>query len=205
MGTKYLIWIMAIIAVIWWTPLLLKTINNSKGNIETTQKIKDINIDFQKEDLTTIIRKWRLKACSQWYLEYQNHIKQVYRLDENAIVRCFVFMTLVYAFESNYWQSRMCLEDKNCFWIKEPTYKWPLDWINYRVWNNRFLIMKSFDDNNLLFARLFYRWHLNKSIDVFVRDWSMTDQEVYIWFMKDEYNYFKNIAYQLIEQEYYAK
>jgi hypothetical protein len=41
-----------------------------------------------------------MRACSQGYLEYENHIKQVYRLQENLILRCFAFMSLVYAYES---------------------------------------------------------------------------------------------------------
>jgi hypothetical protein len=99
-------------------------------------------------------------------------------------------MSLVYAYESWFWQSRMCLQDYNCFWIKEPTYKWVLKDINYNIWWNRFLILENFDDNNLLFARLYYRWHLNKSIEVFVNWWSHTDQGSYINFMKNNYNHF---------------
>jgi hypothetical protein len=109
-------------------------------------------------------------------------------------------MSLVYAYESWFWQSRMCLQDYNCFWIKEPTYKWVLKDINYNIWWNRFLILDSFDDNNLLFARLYYRWHLNKSIEVFVNWWSMTDQGSYIKFMRDNYNHFIN-EWQLLINE----
>ena len=197
METKYLYWIMVIITIIATIPALLTF--KEEGKALEPKELKEIKTDYTK-DLRHIIRTWRMRACSQGYLEYENHIKQVYRLQENLILRCFAFMSLVYAYESWFWQSRMCLQDYNCFWIKEPTYKWVLKDINYNIWWNRFLILDSFDDNNLLFARLYYRWHLNKSIEVFVNWWSMTDQGSYIKFMRDNYNHFIN-EWQLLINE----
>jgi hypothetical protein len=100
-------------------------------------------------------------------------------------------MTLVYAFESNYWRSEKCFNNFNCFGIKKTSYN---TWIKYKLDNNNFKIYKNYNEWNLDFARLYIRFHLNKNINEFIKSWSMTDRQVYIWFMKEKYwsiyNYF---------------
>lgn len=155
--------------------------------------LKNNNSLAENTSTRDVIREARIKACATAYWEYKERITERYiHTDQNWIIRCFSFMSLTYAFETWYWKSNMCINNKNCFWIKEPTYKWVLNWINYRVWNWRFLILDNFDDWNLLYARLYARWHLNKTIDTYIYDWSMTDREVYIWYMKDNYWHFYN-------------
>ena len=132
------------------------------------------------------IREARLEACKQGYINNQKRIEEIYKHDtQNPIVRCATMMTLQFAFESNYWKSQMCINSKNCFWIKEP---WRTDIkVNYQVWNNRFLIFDNFDDGNKAYAVLYFKWHFNKNINQLVNDWSMTDREHYEKFLKDRY------------------
>jgi hypothetical protein len=88
---------MIIITIIATIPALFTFKENGKA-LEP-KELKEIKTDYTK-DLRHIIRTSRLKACSIAYIEYENHIKQVYKLQENLILRCFAFMSLVYAYES---------------------------------------------------------------------------------------------------------
>lgn len=135
------------------------------------------------------IREARIEACKQAEFEYREHIETNWYIhtSQDIIIRCATMMTLVYAKESWYWQSRRCLQDYNCFWIKNMWFRQPLDWINTKVTDNRFLVFESYDDNNLVFARLYMYWNRNKTIDRYVRDWSVTDQGTYINFLNTNY------------------
>ena len=140
------------------------------------------------------IREARIQACGQAYNEYEEWIEERYIHNQDWIARCFSYMSIVYAKESGFWQSRRCLEDYNCFWIKNLSVdRRPLDWIATKVWNGRFLIFENYDDWNLLFARLYARWNMNKTIREFVVWYSTTDQSTYISFMRDNFWKFYNI------------
>jgi len=151
------------------------------------------------------IREARFEACQQAYNEYKDWIEKRYiHTNQNWVARCATYSTLVFAKETWFWQSRMCLQDNNCHWIKQPTYDIRIDYI---IWNNRFLIFNNKDDSNLAFARLYARFHMNKISDTFVRwvwhNWqrvgaySLTNQDTYVQFISDRYwetyEYFINL------------
>ena len=140
-------------------------------------------------DIQTEIRKARIDACTQAYYEYQAFVDSKYiHTTQNIVLRCATFSSLVFAKESWYWKSNRCLNHLNCFWLKNLSVDLkPLEWINTEVVDNRFLKFESYDDGNLLFARLYMRWNFNKDIITFVRWWSTTDQETYISFVSDKY------------------
>ena len=152
-----------------------------------------------------VIREARMKACATAYWEYQDRIKERYiHTDQNWIVRCFAYMSIVYAKETWFWNSRMCVQDNNCHWLKQMTYDIR---IPYTVWNNRFVIFQNPEDSNLAFARLFARFHMNKNADVFVKwvwvNWqrvwaySQTDQDTYVKFIQDNFQKFYDIGHGL--------
>ena len=139
----------------------------------------------------------RLDTCRQASEEYKQHIEDKYIHNQDIIIRCATYNHLVYAYESDYWKSQKCVVDNNCFWIKLPTYDFAKDDIRYKIWWWRFLIFDSQEDWNLAFARLYMRFHLNKTINKFVNNRSMTDRNTYIHFMKsnywDTYNIYLNL------------
>jgi len=131
------------------------------------------------------IREARYKACFIASKEQKKHIQEKYiHLNQNVIIRCATYMTLIFAYESNYWKSDKCKNNKNCFWIKRTTYD---TWINYKLDNNNFKIYKFYQDWNLDFARLYMRFHLNKTSSEFVNSRSATDRNTYINFIKKRY------------------
>jgi hypothetical protein len=105
------------------------------------------------------------------------------------VVRCATFATLVYAYESNYWVSNLCKNSKNCFWLR-----W--NGVDTPAW---FLTFSSYEEWLKYFAEKYFKWHYKKKISVFVKDWSMTDREVYIAFMNA--NFWK--VYQELENLYF--
>lgn len=140
-------------------------------------------------DMQTEIRKARIEACTQAYYEYQEWVDSRYKHSEqNVIIRCATFSSLVFAKESWYWKSNRCLNHLNCYWLKNLSVDLkPLEWINVEVVDNRFLKFENYDDWNLLFARLYMRWNFNKDITTFVKWYSETDQETYISFVSDRF------------------
>lgn len=147
-------------------------------------------------DLQTQIRLDRLNTCEQAYKESwitEKHINY-----EMLVVRCATYNTLMFAYESNFWQSRMCLQDMNCHWIKLPSNRNLLKWINYTVIPWRFLKFESYSDNNLVFARSYFTYHYKKDTTTFIRwfrqadwsyafGWSTTDTWTYINFIDSNY------------------
>lgn len=140
-------------------------------------------------DMQTEIRKARIEACTQAYYEYQDWVDSKYKhTNQNIIIRCATFSSLVFAKESWYWKSNRCINHLNCHWIKNLSVDLkPLEWINVEVVDNRFLKFENYDDWNLLFARLYMRWNFNKDIETFVTNYSETDRETYISFINDKY------------------
>ena len=116
------------------------------------------------------IRIERLKSCQKYA-----KIEKIYW--QNAIVRCATFATIVFAFESDFWKSWLCQNQKNCYWIK-----W--NWIEYPKW---FITFSSFEKWNEYFAKKYFQFHYKKKIPEFVRSWSMTDRDDYISFFSKNF------------------
>ena len=116
------------------------------------------------------IRIERLKSC-------QKYAKTQKIYDQDAIVRCATFATIVFAFESDFWKSWLCQNQKNCYWIK-----W--NWIEYPKW---FITFPTFEKWNEYFAKKYFQFHYKKKVPEFVRSWSMTDRDAYISFFNVNY------------------
>jgi len=129
----------------------------------------------------------RVQACTQAKHKYQDWITDRYYINQDFVARCATYMHLVYAYESNFGASNRCINHNNCFGIKEPTATDVLDNIQYTIADNRFLIFNTKQDGNQVFANLYARWHMNKHINTFVYNRSMTHRNTYISFMRDHY------------------
>lgn len=135
-------------------------------------------------------RKLRLETCQRVYEQNKNFVDETFiHTTQNPVVRCATMMTLIWAYESDYFQSNMCKTQNNCFWIKSFT-----TW-QFKSYNNRY-------ENYLDFARLYlvwnwnntFKWHKNRNITQFVYTWSMTDRETYIDFLNKRFwNTYKEI------------
>jgi len=140
-------------------------------------------------------RKLRIEACTRVYEQNKDFIDETFiHNTQNAIIRCSSMMTLIWAYESDYFRSNMCVKNSNCFWIKDYT-----TW-NFKVYNDRY-------EWYLDFARLYlvwnwdntFKWHKNRSIVQFVENWSWDSVEVekrYIKFVSSKYW----ITYKAIKQ-----
>ena len=139
-------------------------------------------------DAIDSIRADRVNACSQAFDEYAEHIEKKYiHLAQDPVLRCATYMHLVYAYESGFGTSNRCRNTNNCFGIKQMTNRGVVDWINHGIADNRFLRFDNKKDANLVFARLYFKFHMNKKISQFVYDWSMTDRWTYISFMRERF------------------
>ena len=123
--------------------------------------------DFTLQDK---IRIERLKSC-------QKYAKTQKIYDQDAIVRCATFATIVFAFESDFWKSWLCQNRKNCYWMKG-------NWIEYPKW---FITFSSFEKWNEYFAKKYFQFHYKKKVPDIVRSWSMTDRDAYISFFNVNY------------------
>lgn len=135
------------------------------------------------------IRLERLEVCQKAYKD--SWIKDKFIYKQLMVVRCANYMTLVYAFESDFWKSRMCLQDKNCFWIK-----W--NWVDTPMWDLKF---KTFTEGREYFAKKYFKWHYKKKINTFVHDRAMWNRQVYISFMYQNYTkIYKELEHMYITQ-----
>ncbi len=116
------------------------------------------------------IRIERLKSCQKYA-----KIEKIYWQD--AVVRCATFATIVFAFESDFWKSWLCQNQKNCYWIKWNWIEYPAGFINF----------KNFDEANNFFAKKYFQFHYKKKVEDFVYSWSMTDRKSYIYFFNKNY------------------
>ena len=116
------------------------------------------------------IRLSRIKACEKYA-----KVKKIYW--QNSVTRCATFMTVVFAYESNFWKSNICLNRKNCFWMKWNWVEYPAGFINFR----------NFDEANNFFAKKYFKYHYKKKVEDFVYSWSMTDRQSYIYFFRKNY------------------
>lgn len=121
------------------------------------------------------IRLDRLESCQEAYKE--SEINEQFLYKQIPAVRCATYSTLIMAFESNYGQSKKCIEQKNCHGMKGNGYDTPrgfLTFNTYREWRD-------------YFSKKYFQWHYKKDIKTFVHNWSMTDQAVYTKFVEDRY------------------
>ena len=132
------------------------------------------------------IRLERLEICQQAYKLSNIEEKQIYW--QIPAVRCATYMTLIYAYESNYWTSRKCTEHNNCWWIKGNWYDTP----------KGFLHFKTQRSGRMYFAKKYFRWHYKKNVSTFVYNWSMTDRETYIDFVNSKwFEIYRQLTYLL--------
>ena len=131
-------------------------------------------------------RKIRIEACTRVYEQNKEFVDKTFiHTTQNVVTRCATFTTLIKAYESWYWKSNMCESNFNCFWIKDwntwkfkvynSEYEWYLDFARlYLVWN----------------WTMDWKWHKNRTITEFVRNWSWDSEEVenrYINFVTSKY------------------
>jgi hypothetical protein len=96
-------------------------------------------------------------------------------------------MSLIYAFESSFWKSRKCVEQKNCHGMK-----W--NWVNHPA---GFITFNSHTESREWFANRYFKFHYKKDIKTFVYNWSMTDQKVYTEFIKARFwEMYRELEYQ---------
>lgn len=130
-------------------------------------KLVEARKDFTLQEK---IRIERLKSCAKYA-----QVEKIYNQD--AIVRCSTFATIVFAFESDFWKSWLCQNRKNCYWMKG-------NWIEYPKW---FITFSTFEKGNEYFAKKYFQFHYKKKVPDFVRSWSMTDRDAYISFFNVNY------------------
>ena len=136
------------------------------------------------------IRLERLEVCQKAYK--MTHINEQFIYKQIPAVRCATYMSLIYAYESNFWKSERCVRDKNCFGIK-----W--NWIDTPRW---FLKFETETQGREYFAKKYFKFHYKKKVSEFVKSWSMTDQDTYINFVSSKYwNMYKELEYLYITWE----
>jgi len=130
------------------------------------------------------IRLERLEVCQNAYKN--SWINEQFLYWQVPAVRCATYMSLIYAYESNFGKSRKCIEDKNCHWIKWNWYDTPRGFLRfetYREWRE-------------YFAKKYFKWHYKKNVSKFVYSWSITDRNTYINFVSSKYwNVYKELEY----------
>ena len=146
------------LVVIAWFILFFLTIYLNYFVINKSEAKKSFTIQ-EKARLS------RLKTCQKYA-----KVDKIYWQD--AVVRCATFSTIVFAFESNFWKSNICLQRKNCFGIK-----W--NWVEYPA---GFISFPSFEKWDEYFAKKYFQFHCKKKVKDFVYSWSMTDRDSYISF-----------------------
>lgn len=141
-------------------------------------------ISFANDDIQDKIRLERLSICQKAYKE--SEIREQFIYKQIPAVRCATYMTLIYSYESNFWKSNMCKQQKNCWWIKG-------NWYDTPKW---FLAFKTYEEWKQYFAKKYWKFHYKKDINSFVNSRSMTDRENYKLFMRKNYwNIYKELEY----------
>ena len=136
-------------------------------------KAKELNIKDK-------IRIERINICSEEFKK--SWIKKEYIYGQYIVLRCATYMTLVYWFESNFWKSKKCRIQKNCFWIK-----W--NGVSTPRW---FLSFKTETQARKYFAKKYFKFHYKKKINTFVNNRSMTDRPHYKAYMRSKFIYIYN-------------
>lgn len=131
-------------------------------------------------------RQQRLEACTMVYVNHREWVDQTnIHKSQSPVIRCATMMGLIGAYESGFYSSRKCMEDNNCFGIKQYS-------------SGRFKTYKDRFAGKLHFAELYLVWrgnstfrgHKNRTISQFVEVWSGDDRATelrYIKFVKAKY------------------
>ena len=135
------------------------------------------------------IRQERLAICESEYKKSEINEQFIYK--QVPAVRCATYMTLIYAFESDFWKSNKCIEKKNCHWMKWNGRDHPAGFINFG----------TYTEGREWFANRYWKWHYKKNVNTMIRWWSMTDQDVYVNYV--ESNYWK--VYMELERLYFTQ
>lgn len=108
---------------------------------------------------------------------------------EKQVKHCATLLTLQVAFETGYMTSNMCVNNKNCIWLK-----------GYRDnWTYGFLTFDTQYDWYMMYSEKFFTYHYKKTIHTLIwgyiqKDWnyrwgwSTTDQARYVNFIRNKYN-----------------
>ena len=170
-------YIVVAIFAVWgltiWFALFLYT---TKAFASDPMEIQHNNWIRNELQIQQAVRKERIDICKQELEKSWIETKEIYGQD--LVIRCATYMTLIYSYESNYWVSNMCKEQKNCYGMKWNN-------INHPAW---FIWFETERHWNEWFANRYYKFHYKKKISNFVYDWSMTDREAYIDFLKSNYD-----------------
>ena len=129
----------------------------------------------ESKNIAKEIRIKRLESCENAYKE--SWIKDKFIYKQLMVVRCATYSTLIYAYESNFWQSEKCIKMKNCYGMK-----W--NWYEHKAW---FITFDTYEEWRNWFSYKYFQWHYKKKINTFVNNWSETQQEEYKSFMWNNY------------------
>lgn len=126
-----------------------------------------------------VARKERKIICHEMYQEK----KEVVINHDQIVERCATMMTLQYAFESGHWKSRKCVNQKNCFWIKnnrrDRCIKSP----------NGFCIYSAQIEGMRDFAEMFMKHYEGyKSVKAYLDVYSPDGNGAYPQFVKSKYD-----------------
>ena len=125
----------------------------------------------------------RLTMCDKVYKENKEFVDSIYsHTPQDIVVRCAVYAQLIKSYESDYWKSRKCIEDNNCFGLK-------------RGWS--FIKFKTREEGLEYFVTKYFRWHFNKTAHQLIYGywmdwgwkfwWSVTDKPTYYKFVSENY------------------
>lgn len=181
------IWAIFILLLVAW---LRYEAVNAEGTEDKIDRIYNEFSYYKVDNTRDYERKLRLEVCTRVYEENKEFVDNTYiHPSQDPIIRCATMMWLIWAYESGFYTSRRYTEDNNAFWIKD-----------YNTW--RFKIYRSTYEGKIDFAEKYLVWrgnnsfrgHKNRTIEQFVRNWSTTDQDIYIQFIEDRYfNMFKEL------------
>lgn len=156
-----------IFATIWIVFIIL---------IGTGMKYSIVNAEGNELTIQDKIRMDRLKVCEKAYKD--SWIGKQFIQEQVPSVRCANFMTLIYAYESDFGKSHKCTDHFNCHGMK-----W--NWVDHPAW---FIDFENEKEGREWFANRYFKFHYKKDIETFVNDWSETDIENYIYFVESKYS-----------------
>lgn len=159
--------------------------NNKIVDLEYCEKFSEEIEEIEKETiLPKPVKSYNVKTDLEVNKEIYFLCKEVGASDPE---RCAAYWTLVYSYESWNGTSRRCVEDNNCFWIKNPTDKKGLKW-NYKIGTWRHLIFETKEAWSYAFAYYYSTYHNHRNAEGFVKRWTGWNNERYIAFITQNYN-----------------
>lgn len=159
--------------------------SNKPVDLEYCMKFNIVIEEIKKEP---VLEKAVIKYESQEEIEIN---KQIYFLCKevgaNDPARCATYGTLVYNYESGHGTSRRCMEDNNCYGIKNPTDKNGLKG-KYQIWSWNHLIFETKEMGGYAFAYYYSNYHINRNPSQFVNRWAGWNNEKYINYINQNYD-----------------